>query len=197
MSYTIEPNVGARIRAYREEQGLSLRKLAERCQLSINAISQIERGGNSPTVVTLHRLATALNVDITNFFQPETRQMVVFVPHASALTTQMKGIRVESLGLGLTNQQMEPIRMTLAPGVGNPAELVTHSGEEFLHCLEGECECRVGAQVFMLQSGDSLLFRAEQPHTYRNLSSTPAIMLVVFLANHDSHLLKRLHLLSE
>lgn len=38
------PNIGARIRALREEQRHSLRSLAELCGLSFNAISRIERG---------------------------------------------------------------------------------------------------------------------------------------------------------
>ena len=61
-------NVGQRIRTIRERQGLSLRAVAERCGLSLNAISLIERGENSPTVSSLHHLATALNVPITRFF---------------------------------------------------------------------------------------------------------------------------------
>jgi transcriptional regulator with XRE-family HTH domain len=37
-------DVGTRIREIREERRLSLRALAERCGLSVNAISRIERG---------------------------------------------------------------------------------------------------------------------------------------------------------
>ena len=48
------PNVGQRIRTIREAQGHSLRALAERSGLSLNAISLIERGENSPTVSSLH-----------------------------------------------------------------------------------------------------------------------------------------------
>ena len=64
-----EPNVGQRIRMLRDQRKLSLRALADRCGLSINAISLIERGENSPTVSSLHVLATALGVPITDFFE--------------------------------------------------------------------------------------------------------------------------------
>ena len=130
------PKVGLRLRSLRDQQGLSLRALAERCGLSINAISRIERGENSPTVSTLHRLATALNVPITDFLQEEAKQTIVFVKRDMGLRSQSDGSVMESLGLGLFNQQLEPFRMTIAPGIGNINDAVAHPGEEFIHCLE-------------------------------------------------------------
>jgi len=62
------PNVGIHLRDLRKERGLSLRALAEMSDLSPNTISLIERGGNPPSVPTLHRLATALGVHISYFF---------------------------------------------------------------------------------------------------------------------------------
>ena len=93
--------VGMRLRSLREAQGLSLRALAERCGLSTNAISLIERNENSPTVSTLQRLAIALNVPITDFFQEETKQTVVCIKRATGLRTQSTGVMMESLGIGL------------------------------------------------------------------------------------------------
>ncbi len=113
MAEITEPNVGLRLRSLREQQGLSLRALAERCGLSINAISQIERGENSPTVSSLHRLAVALNVPITDFFQEEARQTMVFVKRDQGLSSHSNGVVMESLGIGLFNQQLEPFRITI------------------------------------------------------------------------------------
>ena len=95
-------NVGQRLKAIREQQGLSLRALSELCGLSINSISQIERGGNSPTVSTLQRLATALKLPITDFFLEETRQTSIFVEHETGLRLQRNGVLMESLGIGLS-----------------------------------------------------------------------------------------------
>ncbi|MBI3764264.1 MAG: helix-turn-helix transcriptional regulator, partial [Chloroflexi bacterium] len=73
-------NVGGRVRALREESGMSLRALAKSSEMSPNALSQIERGNASPSVSTLNRLAAALGVPITAFFDTGTpREAVVFV----------------------------------------------------------------------------------------------------------------------
>jgi transcriptional regulator with XRE-family HTH domain len=189
-----EPKVGLRLRSLRDQQGLSLRALAERCGLSINAISQIERGENSPTVSTLHRLATALNVPITDFFQEEAKQTIVFIKRDMGLRSQSDGSVMESLGIGLFNQQLEPFRMTIEPGIGNIDDTVSHPGEEFIHCLEGEVEYCVGDRVFRLEEGDSLLFDATQQHAYRNQSQKPATILMVFQTSQDRNLVQQLHL---
>ncbi|MFN2195382.1 MAG: cupin domain-containing protein [Anaerolineales bacterium] len=197
MNKTIEPDVGKRLRHLREQQGLSLRMVSERCGLSINAISQIERGENSPTVASLHRLANALNVQITDFFQPETKQTTVFIRHTTGLKSQANGILMESLGIGLSNQQLEPFRLAIGPGVGNIDDPIAHTGEEFVHCLEGEIEYIVGDQRFQLQQGDSLLFEATQLHAYHNHTSQPATLLVIYQAGQDRHLIRQLHLDNE
>lgn len=193
MSHITLPNVGARLRSLRDQQGLSLRALADRCGLSTNAISLIERGENSPTVSSLHRLATALDVPITDFFQEETRQKAVFIQRDMGLRSQSNGAVMESLGIGLFDQQLEPFRMTIAPGVSTRDDLVTHPGEEFVHCLEGELEYIVQGSIFRMHQGDSLLFDATQLHAYHNPTSFSATILVVFQASQDRQKVQRLH----
>jgi transcriptional regulator with XRE-family HTH domain len=189
-----EPNVGSRLRFLREMQGLSLRALAERCGLSINAISQIERGENSPTISSLHRLAKALNIPITDFFLEDSRQTMVFVKNKLGLRSHSNGVVMESLGIGLANQQLEPFRMVISPGSGNIDDPVVHSGEEFVHCIEGQLEYRVGDKSFYLERGDSLLFNANQAHGYRNTTGFPATILLLFHSTHDRQGARQLHL---
>lgn len=194
MSQIPEPTVGQRIRSLRERDGLSLRALSERCGLSINAISQIERGENSPTVSSLHRLAGALNVPITDFFHDEEKQLAVFVKCNAGLQAQSEGITMESLGIGLHNQQLEPFRMLIEPGKGNGSDPISHSGEEFVYCLTGEVEYIVGDEVFHLTPGDSLLFEASLLHICRNPSENPATLLLTFNCPQDRHTAHQHHL---
>jgi transcriptional regulator with XRE-family HTH domain len=194
MAENTGPNVGMRLRSLRDQQGLSLRALAEKCGLSTNAISLIERGENSPTVSSLHRLATALNVPITDFFQEEAKQTVVFIKRDMGLRSQSDGAVMESLGIGLFNQQLEPFRMTIGPGVENTDDPISHPGEEFVHCLEGEVEYFVEGRFFRLEPGDSLLFDSTQRHAYRNQSQNPVTILVVFQTSQDRNLVQQLHM---
>ena len=73
--------IGAKLRAARLQQKLSLRDLAARAEVSPSLLSQIENGKTNPSVLTLHSVATALDVPITYFFpNPEensTQQVVL------------------------------------------------------------------------------------------------------------------------
>jgi len=67
----VSVDVGIRLRQLREQRGLSIRALARKSGLSANALSLIERGRSSPSVSTLYKVAGAMNVPITTFFQTE------------------------------------------------------------------------------------------------------------------------------
>ena len=187
-------NVGQRIRSIREQQRLSLRELAQRCGLSINAISMIERGENSPTVSSLHQLASALGVSITAFFEDEHEQAVVFVNPATRLRSESNGVILESCGIGLRQQHLEPFLITLAPGAGNFDQAVHHTGEEFVYCLEGQVEYQVGDRSYLLEAGCSLLFQATLSHCFRNSGTTQALLMMVFYAGASNHLVRALHM---
>jgi transcriptional regulator with XRE-family HTH domain len=186
--------VGQRIRALREQRQLSLRALAERCGLSINAISQIERGENSPTVSSLHQLATALGVTIIDFFRQDEGRAVVFVAAADRLHIETHGVRMESLGLGLPYQQLEPFLVTVAAGAGSVTEPVSHEGEEFVHCLSGEFIYQIDQEQYYLKPGDSLLFDPARPHHFYNPMSEPAAFLLIILADGSRSPVPQLHL---
>lgn len=186
--------VGPNIRAIRERRGLSLRALSELCGLSVNAISLIERGENSPTVSSLHMLSSALEVPITEFFQDDHAQAVVHVPGHSRLSSQAGGITMESLGIGLRHQQLEPFLVSIEPGGGNFDRPVMHNGEELVFVLQGHVSYRVDDRTYTLDTGDSLLFDATLSHCFRNSGTVPARLVMVFYAGESGHVARRLHL---
>jgi DNA-binding NtrC family response regulator len=61
--------VGERGRSRRHEMGLTLKQVANRTGLSVSLISQIELGKSAASVLTLHKLSTALGVKMTHFFE--------------------------------------------------------------------------------------------------------------------------------
>ncbi len=61
--------VGMRLREKRSAERLTLKQLANRTGLSVSLISQIELGKSAASMSTLHKLATALQVRMTYFFE--------------------------------------------------------------------------------------------------------------------------------
>jgi transcriptional regulator with XRE-family HTH domain len=194
MTAPIEPNVGQRIKEIRMAKGLALRTLAEQCDLSANAISLIERGENSPTVSSLHKLSLALDVPVTDFFVSKSALSAVHVKKGQGMKYENVGLALESLGTGLPNQQLEPFLLSIEPGSGTVDDPITHSGQEFVYCLTGEIEYCVEDQAYRLTPGDSLLLEATRPHSWRNSTGQLATILLIFQATPESHLARQRHL---
>ncbi|MGA9575027.1 MAG: cupin domain-containing protein [Lysobacterales bacterium] len=172
--------VGERIREIRNGRGLSLRALAELSNLSTNAISLIERGDNSPTVSSLHNLATALAVPITAFFEQNPDGHVIHLKKNRRSASESAGVKMENLGSGLPNQQIEPFLMSITPGSSSTDSQIAHPGEEFVYVLSGALICRINDRDYRLEEGDSLLFLASQPHVYQNHTKKAAKILIIF-----------------
>ena len=194
MPQNLETIVGQRIRSLRAEQSLSLRDLAEKSGLSANTISLIENEKNSPTLSTLQCLAQALNVPITDFFQDQGGVTTVLVKKDERMSTKNANVQMESLGLGLENQELVPFLITLEPGDKNPVKEISHGGQEFVHCLQGEMVYTTKDGQFHLEPGDSLLLDAGFPHKCNNQSQETVKYLLIFSERGDDKQLHKLHL---
>lgn len=56
------------IRKKREEKGYTISKLAELTKMSKGHLSRIERGQTDPTITTLLRIATALQLEVKELY---------------------------------------------------------------------------------------------------------------------------------
>lgn len=196
MSEQEAPNVGARVLEMRTQRGLSLRALAELCELSPNTISLIERGATSPSVSTLQRLASALGVHINSFFIEPTQKAQLILTRANERTRSgSASVMLESLGYGLEGQACDPFVVTLKPGANSGRQLMAHQGSELILILAGQLDIEVSGVRHLLHPGDSLLFRGEQPHRWRNPNSKPAefLMMMQATADRDESMEQHLH----
>lgn len=176
-------DVGSRLRILREEQGISMRTLAKRSSLSANALSMIERGLTSPSVSTLNKLASALDVPITAFFQQEpARKKVVY--RKADNRNKMEFLRGgwESLGGEEFTGRVEAYQLLLETGGRSGQHSLVHTGHEFVYCLQGQLEYEVDSSRFLLEEGDSLLFGADLEHRWRNNGKEQVKAIIIISA---------------
>lgn len=57
--------LGNRIKEVREDKELTQQELAAICDFEKSNMSRLEAGNTNPTVYTLHKIATALNVSLS------------------------------------------------------------------------------------------------------------------------------------
>lgn len=77
--------VGARIRAFRHEQGMSLEALALSCEMNAAFLGHVERGMRCPTIYTLERICKGLGISLAELFldNTHTNQNAAVIEHLS------------------------------------------------------------------------------------------------------------------
>ena len=170
-------DLGKRLKALRDEQNLSLRELAKRSSLSVNALSLIERNKTSPTVATLTAVARALNISVVDFFSASDEGKTDLSVYRSSKAKRDKPMEV--LASNLKSQNLNPVIITLKPGENFSDNLCVHGGDEFVYALSGEIDCDLGERQIVLKEGDAVTFKGELPHRLRNNSSEKSIAIVV------------------
>lgn len=93
--------VGERIKYFRNQRGLSQEQLALRAGINTSYAGQLERGEKSPTVDTLGKISTALNIPLEEFFQIENKKT------SDNMTTTME--KIAFLLNGRTASEQEAI----------------------------------------------------------------------------------------
>jgi len=91
---SLKSDLGARVRALRKGRGLSQAELAEKCEVTVEHISGIERGSRAPSLEILEKLALALRVTISDLFDFEKltplsateATLQLFIKHARHLS---------------------------------------------------------------------------------------------------------------
>ena len=65
----LRESLGAAIRERRKAQSLTLAQMAERANVSLGYLSQIELGKNSASIETLYRISLGLGVRMADLFE--------------------------------------------------------------------------------------------------------------------------------
>jgi transcriptional regulator with XRE-family HTH domain len=191
-------DIGERLTELREERELSIRGLARLSGLSANALSVIERGKSSPSVSTLYKIAAALEIPVTTFFQetPDVRD-IVFIKASERNRIPFHRGLWEDLGGEYFTGNVEPFMLTLEAGASSGRFPMGHSGHEFVFCLRGQLEYVVEQESHLLEAGDSLLFAATLEHEWHNPGDKVANALFVLTSYQDDDSPSQHHFISK
>lgn len=189
----IDPNVealriGGKMKELREKHRYTFQDLSAKTDLSKEYLSQVENSEVVPPVATLLKLAKALNVSTSYFFQDQAGSEKIAVTRVGERARverrphHHKGevnYIYEALEAKKTDKQMQPFLVEFPPQDTSEMIFVSHEGEEFLHLLDGKLEFRSVDRVEVLDPGDSIYFESDVSHSFRCLGDKPAKAIVV------------------
>ena len=166
--------------------GLSLRDLAERSGVSAPMLSQVERGETSPTLSVAARIATGLDLSLSQLLRLDEEEHVVVVRRGEGRKRRRGGHRVEELTPPLPGQRADVSRHRLEPGAatGGAGDPPMHEpgSRETAVVLAGPATLVIDGERHDLRAGDSVTFDADLPHHFENDGDEPAELLAVVAA---------------
>ncbi len=187
--------VGERLRAARKERGMSLADLARATELSKGFISQVESGVSNPSLASLRKLTTALDLAPGGLLD-ETASLRVVKSAEQSLqksgATEREGIKLHSLNLTgrgpssgvvpifANTQQGQAAIFTLAlhESVLSRTSDNTASGVALCAVLEGTVRVERAGIVAVARQGEVASFHAGSPYELTNFSSRRTTFLL-------------------
>jgi transcriptional regulator with XRE-family HTH domain len=180
--------IGARVKALREASSLSLRDLAERSGVSAPMLSQVERGETSPTLTVAARIASGLELKLSQLLRLDEGGSVTIVraDERGGGGNAKRGHRFEVLTAAQPGQRAELSRHTLesAGATGAPDDPPMHEpgSRETALVERGAVVLVCDGRRYELSEGDCVTFDADLPHHFENHTDAQAAFLAVVSA---------------
>ncbi|MDE3176152.1 MAG: helix-turn-helix domain-containing protein [Pseudomonadota bacterium] len=158
-----ERSIGRKLRLRRAIKGFSLQHVAERADISIGLLSQIERGVTTPSLKSLRQICAALEMPVGWLFdvpEGEHDDVVVRADARRIMTLGPKGMTKELLSPDCV-PGIQMIRIVVQPG-GRSGDL-PYNAESGWKCgvvQSGTLGLEVEGRPYTLAPGDSFAFAA-------------------------------------
>ena len=160
-------HIGARLRAARVRQGLTLDNVAGAAGVTKGFLSRLERDETSPSVATLQVICEVLSLPMGALFEAPEHD-VVRADDAPGILLVGDGVD-ERLLTPRGQARLQVVRSRVEPGGSGGEELYTLDCDvEVLHVLAGTIEVTMSGTTVELAGGDTLTFAGREPHTWRN-----------------------------
>jgi transcriptional regulator with XRE-family HTH domain len=168
MEYTA---IYQKIRQLRQKRKTTIQQLSRKTGLTPGYLSKIENSEKPPPIPTLTKIAYALNVHISYFFEEngdsENGLSIVRKKERKEIIGDYTslGYRYEAVIKKRADGTIKPLIITL-PGKAEPDVIPFnyHDGEEMIYVLSGTLNFHYGDDIHFVEEGDCLYFDSSIPH---------------------------------
>lgn len=166
--------IGRRVRELREHQSMSMAALSARSNLGRGTLTELERAGRTPSLDTLLRVATALDVTLGTLIEDQAPPPLT----RDGLLDPQTGDSMPLARWSLPEAQAEVFRLCLQPRAQRvPPNRPGSRG--YLTVLTGTVRAGAAATPRTASAGGQIAFAADQPHVYEAVGGPAECVLVV------------------
>ncbi len=166
--------VGPRLRALRQERGVTLVGLAETTGISVSTLSRLESGGRRATLELLLPLARAYQVPLDELVgAPPTGDPRVYARPITRFGQTILPLSRQTGGL-------QAFKHVIPAGPVKQPEPKTHEGYEWIYVLGGRVRLVLGEHDLVLPAGEAAEFDTRVPHWFGSADGEVAEFLSIF-----------------
>lgn len=172
--------VAKNIKRLREENKLSMEELSRLSGVSKSMLAQIERGEGNPTLSTLWKLSNGMKVPFDALtVRPKTSYEIVKTSEVQPFLEDEGKVKNYSIFPDNENRRFAVYYLELEPGSYWQSEPHLRRTTEFITVFCGTLEINVDEKVFIVTKGESIRFRGDRIHSYRNKGGEKAILHMI------------------
>jgi transcriptional regulator with XRE-family HTH domain len=176
-------HMAAEVRRRRQQRNWTLDVAARRLGVSRRSLAQIEAGQGNPSLSTLLSIAAGFDISLVELLAGADKPAITVQQDNASAPLLWEGDHGGEGRLLVGSDPLELWEWTLAPGDERRSEAHRTNSREVILVTGGDVTVTVGAaEPVHLCAGQSALFRADEPHSYRN--DTDAVARFV-LAVHE------------
>ncbi|MBB6020475.1 transcriptional regulator with XRE-family HTH domain [Paenibacillus sp. JGP012] len=176
----IHIRIGNNLQRIRKHRQLSLDKLADLTKVSKGMLHQIERGETQPTVTTVWKIATGLNISFSSLLKEDEAVVSIATrKEIPDLTEDNGNCRVYLLFPFDPQTHIEMFTIILSPAC-NYVSLPHNDGvQEYITVISGVFNLQIKDEIHALQEGQAIRFAGNVEHRYINKSAEDVTIQVV------------------
>ena len=172
--------VAKNIKRLREENKLSMDELVRLSGVSKSMLAQIERGDGNPTFSTLWKISNGMKVPFDALtVRPKSPYEIVKTAEIQPLLEDGGKVRNYSLFPDNENRRFAVYYLELEEGSYWESEPHLRGTTEFITIFTGKIEILADGQSFIVEKGESIRFRADTIHSYKNIGNETAILHMI------------------
>ena len=172
--------VAQNIKRLREENKLSMEELSRLSGVSKSMLAQIERGDGNPTISTLWKISNGMKVPFDALtIRPKSPYELVKLSDTQPLYEDGGNVRNYPVFPDDEDRRFAAYYLELDPGSYWESEPHLKGTEEFITIFSGTMEILADSRKFQVQKGESIRFKADTAHSYKNIGEEMTILHMI------------------
>jgi len=195
------PTIGGLLRSLRARKGWTLKQMSEHSGIPLSTLSKVEHDRLTLSYDKLLQLAQRLQLRMSELFAEEAEAAEPAVTARRSIGRIEDAIRVTTpnydyfyLCPELRRKRMIPVLTRVrAKTIEEFGDLVHHSGEEYIHVLEGRMEVHTEFyDPIVLEAGQAVYIDSNMGHAYIAAEGCDEVLLLGVCSSADEQLMESL-----